>query len=421
MSVSFFDLTQSFNRVISVPDADWDTGSISVVCCAGSGRVEHRKILSHDLLYSWIHLCVILDLEIWRYTIAIDQDMHLGNISNLSGKELVVRGGGLLLVGQEQDLHGGGFNLEQTYEGYMSELLLFPQVLRMQRIKEFLSCNLKRLETAIVTFSKLDEEWEMLGDTEKINFTEEELCGVPPPVHVMFPELRTLKETQDQCHMLKGKLSAPQSARENADIVKATETHKEICTISWGVYLWLGVRAVFSNNSWSYISLETNKTMSYTNFRSGYSMAVASYECTYMDSFNTGEWTVYPCSLKTCSVCSFAKPSTLRLRGLCVDTRLDRMFIIKGVRNGKPLFSGIGNTEIFWDNTTWVLADQLEYHITGRMQMTSLLQYPLGLRRWNITGAVWWGGDRGRSRIIERGYSHSLNFDCERGSFFRQF
>ncbi|XP_063871034.1 uncharacterized protein LOC135106185 [Scylla paramamosain] len=383
---SVYFLRQLVSRSLAscVADVDWNVGGLGIVCCGGSGRVEQQNVFTYGLLYSWVHLCVSLDLEGWIYTVAIDSHVQHGNISNLLGKELLVRGGGILVVGQEQDLHGGGFNIEQTYEGYVAGLIVFPQVQRIQRVKEFLSCKL-RSEAAVVTFSSLEQDWELHGDLKTISFTPEQLCGKPPPVHVMFPERRTLKESQDQCHMLKGWLSAPQSESENMAIVKATQDRIDMCSISWGVYLWLGVKAVFSNKSWSFISLETNKSMTYTNFRKGYSTAVASYNCTYMDSFDTGKWAVYPCTLKTCSVCSFDTPSTLRLRGLCEDTVLDRIYVIKGVKNGKPFFSGIGNTEIFWDNTTWAMTDLLDRGVSGSM-ISSLQQYPLGLRTWNIAG-----------------------------------
>lgn len=359
-----------------------------MVCCGGNGRVEHRGIFDFGLLHSWNAICVGLDLQAWRYIIAFGSQLHRGKISNFSGLELMVRGEGLLLVGQEQDLHGGGFNIEQSLEGYMAGLLVFPQVLRDQRMKDFLMCSLRRAETAVVTFMSFTEHWEVFGDTEVLSFTEREVCGMPEPVHAMFPEHRSLEESRDQCHMLKGRLSAPRNERENAAVVKETQGRMEGCTISWGVYLWLGVRAVPSNTTWTYRNIETNEIMNYTNFRPGYSKAVDSYDCTFMDSFVPGKWAVYPCSLKTCTVCSFDKLSNLRLRGLCEDTMLDRMYVIKGVRNGKALFSGIGNTEIFWDNTTWVIADLLHPEVSGRMEMTGLMQYPLGLRRWNITGAA---------------------------------
>lgn len=359
-----------------------------MVCCSGNGRVEHRGIFHYGVLHAWNPMCVGLDLQAWRYVIAFGPVMHRGKISNFSGQELLVRGGGLLLLGQEQDLHGGGFNIEQSFEGYMAGLLVFPQVLREQRMKDFLTCSLTRADTAVVTFSSLAQDWEVFGDTQVLSFTERELCGPPEPVHAMFPEHRTLKESRDQCHMLKGSLSAPQSEQENAAVVAETQGRMEECTISWGVYLWLGVRAVPSDTSWTYRNIETNETMAYTNFRPGYSKAVDSYECTFMDSFVPGKWAVYPCSLKTCTVCSFAKLSNLRLRGLCEDSMLDRMYVIKGVKNGKPLFSGVGNTEVFWDNSTWVIADLLHPEISGRMEMTGLMQYPLGLRTWNITGTA---------------------------------
>ncbi|KAK4291768.1 hypothetical protein Pmani_035423 [Petrolisthes manimaculis] len=375
--------------VASQIDIDWSRKGVIVVCCGGIGRVEIVDIISYSLLHSWHHFCLALDLQERQYIFALNQVLHKGKLINLDdGKdELSVGGGGILLLGQEQDIHGEGFSIEQSFSGYVVDLVIYPQFLRARRLLEFTSCEMRRLETAVVSFSTFSEDWETFGDAQFVSFSKIELCGASPQVDIMFPEPRTLEESRVLCHMLKGNISLPKNTKENKAIIDKTQDRVDLCASSWGAYLWLGVQAINTNgSSWQYVDMNTNNTVTYTNFRTGYARPFNSFNCVFMDSYDLGKWIVYSCRFKSCTMCSFTRLYTLRLRGLCKDTVLDRQYFISGTKNGKPKFMGVSNTEIFWNNNTWVITDQLNLGITGTMIMTELFQYPLGLRTWNITG-----------------------------------
>ncbi|XP_045611201.2 LOW QUALITY PROTEIN: uncharacterized protein [Procambarus clarkii] len=365
---------------------NWDSEAVVVVCCNGNGRVEHRGLITFSVLHVWVHMCIAMDLQAWRYTLVLDSQLFSGKIITISAKEMIMRGGGILLLGQEQDLHGDGFSLEQTLEAYIATLVIYPEYLGEKHMREFVSCNMKAIDTAVVSFSSITTDWKASGDVEFVYFTKTNICGKAPKVHAMFPEHRTLEESRVLCHMLKGNITVPESETENKEVVAETRTRSEKCTKGWGVYLWLGVGVSNENGSEHYINLETNATLKYTNFRQGYTAPVASFRCVFMDSLEEGKWVVYPCSLKTCTVCSFTRVTALRLRGLCDDTVLDRLYTINGMLNDKPLFDGTGHTQIYWDNTTWVLRDQMHHQVSGTMEMMNRMQYPLGLHKWNITG-----------------------------------
>ncbi|KAK3854958.1 hypothetical protein Pcinc_038603, partial [Petrolisthes cinctipes] len=88
------------------------------------------------------------------------------------------------------------------------------QFLRPRRLLEFTSCEMRRLETAVVSFSTFSEDWETFGDAQFVSFSKTELCGPSPQVDIMFPEPRTLEESRVLCHMLKGNVSLPKNTKE---------------------------------------------------------------------------------------------------------------------------------------------------------------------------------------------------------------
>ncbi|XP_042237656.1 uncharacterized protein LOC121876535 [Homarus americanus] len=365
---------------------NWDTGAVVVVCCGGDGHVELEGVFTFSILHTWVHICLALDLQAWRYTLMVDSKGYSGEVITLSGEELIMQGGGILLLGQEQDLHGEGFNLEQSLEAYIANFLIYPQFLREQLINEFVSCDFRRFDTATVSFVLMTEDWQASGDVELFFVPKQEVCGEPPKTHVMFPEHRTLYQSQVLCQMLKGMVAVPESEAENRQVVEDTKSLVATCTTGYGVYLWLGIGVSRGDDTWEYINLETNATIQYNNFRHGYARSISTFRCVFMDSLAEGKWVVYPCNIKTCTVCTFTSHTTLRLRGLCGDTLLNRQFIINGMKNNKALFDGISHTQIYWDNTTWVMRDLFFSKITATMEMTNIMQYPLGLQRWNITG-----------------------------------
>lgn len=294
-------------------------------------------------------------------------------------------GGGSLVVGQEQDLLGGGFNVEQSFEGYVVDLMVFPEVLDEEWMREFGRCGMMGVAgRALVSLA--EDEWQFFDTAGRMNITKAEVCGEAKKTHVMFPEPRSHRNARQLCHMLKGTMAAPTSEEENLAILAETRDRIDVCTISWSVYTYLDFEVITTEDSWEYINLQTNTSLSYTNFRKGYSFPVADYDCVFLDSRMLGQWTVYPCQHHVCSVCTFTRPTILRLRGLCSTTLIDRYFSISNKKNGKTTFDGVGHTEISWNNSTWELHDRLYPDVKATMRMTERDEYPFGLHTWNITG-----------------------------------
>lgn len=358
---------------------------IELICCGGLGRLVPEESIPINSIRTWTHFCIAVDFEELRFTVHVDSRIYHGRIWSLQGRELAVSGGGILVVGQEQDLVGGGFNVEQSFEGLVVDLLVFPEFLEEERMREFGRCGtMVGADGALVSLK--EEDWEFYDTAKSINITKAEVCGEAKKTHVMFPEPRSYRNSRQLCHMLKGTMAAPTSEEENRAIVEATRDRVDVCSISWSVYAYLDFEVVVSEDSWTYVDRETNASVSYTNFRKGYSFPVSDYRCVFLDSRKLGQWVVYPCGHHVCTVCTFTKPTILRLRGLCSNTLIDRYFYIANKKNGKTAFDGVGHTEISWNNSTWVLQDRLYPHVEATMLMTERDQYPFGLRTWNITG-----------------------------------
>ncbi|XP_066957582.1 uncharacterized protein [Macrobrachium rosenbergii] len=365
---------------------DWSKSSVEMICCGGHGRIIHYPKEEFLFLRTWMHLCLSMDLEQASYTLRINSDTYYGKLESVGDTTLEIAGGGILMAGQEQDLYGSGFNIEQTYEGLLADLFISGKALADDVLVAFTECNLQMTEDVVVSFMHFDEEWEVFGSTQVEKISETEACRVVSSRHVMFPEVRTFEESKQLCRMLKGNIAIPENDEDNQLITKVSRNFIEKCSANWGMYLWLGLRPELRGGVFQYVNIYTNETASYTNFQKGYDRPTSEYRCVYMDSYQIGFWGVYPCSFKTCTVCTFKETSLLRLRGLCHDSAVDHKYLIIGLSDNKPVFHGFTNSRIFWSNKTWVIENSLEASVRGTMESTGPMQYPFGLHRWNITG-----------------------------------
>ncbi|XP_068246228.1 uncharacterized protein [Palaemon carinicauda] len=365
---------------------DWEKPSVEIICCGGNGRIVHRPKKNFLFPRSWIHFCLAVDLEKESYTLRINNDTYYGKVEPTGDSTLQIVGGGILMAGQEQDIHGGGFNIEQTYEGYLADLFIFRKALGDDILKEFTECNLQLTKDILVSFQSFDENWKVFGNTEVKQISETEPCRRISSKHVMFPETRTLEESKQLCRMLKGEIIIPKNDEDNELITNVSRNFIEKCSANWGINLWIGLKAELRGGTYQYINIYTNETASYTHFQKGYDRPTFDYHCVYMDSYKIGYWSVYPCTFKTCTMCTFKETALLRLRGLCHDSMVDHKFIITDLNDDKPVFHGFTNSRIFWNNKTWEIDNSLNGNVKGTMELTGPMQYPFGLHHWIIKG-----------------------------------
>lgn len=358
-----------------------------MVCCGGEGRLETMKILATVPIFVWMHLCLIIDLRLLTYKVFANGNSFNGDIISSSDRGLNIEGGGILIMGQEQDLFGGGFSIQQSFEGILAGPTISFGIINDDVAERFSRCENIEMENILVSFDAFSTQWTANGAVEVMEIQNVDICRDKETEYVMIPEPRSLDDSIKMCKKLKGRIALPTNAVENTRLTDVASTKLSQCTVGWGVFLWLGMRATRGkDNLWDYRNVVTNEIANYTNFRAGYNNPVSTYECIYLDSFETSFWVQYPCIFKTCVACAFNTPTVLRFRGLCEDTNIDRYYVISGEYNDKPLFSGVSHSVIRATNSTWELIDTLNPEMNATMVVTERNQNPLGLRNWIVYG-----------------------------------
>ena len=358
-----------------------------MTCCGGEGRLETGKIFSTVPVFIWVHLCSIMDLRLLRYKVFVNGKMFQGPIVSTGNNGLSIEGEGIAILGQEQDLYGGGFTVQQSFEGILAGYMIAFGVSNDEAVQKFMRCENNGIEDVLISFDNFPQGWSTNGSVEVLSVEAAEVCQEKQTEYIIFPTPRSLDNSVKMCRKLKGEISVPKNAAENEKITEIAAGKLPQCTAGWGVSLWIGAKGVRDENDmWVYKSIINNAQLNYTNFKAGYAIPVSSHYCLYLDSFEVKYWVQSPCIFKTCVICEFNSPTVLRLRGLCEDSIIDRYYVINGEYNGQPLFKGISHSIIRATNTTWELVDTLFPSTNATMIVTERNQNPVGLREWKVFG-----------------------------------
>ena len=336
-------------------------------------------------------MCFLIDLRNKQLTFYINDIVHKGNISIVGpSSSIFVQGGGVLILGQEQDESMGGYSVTQSFEGLLVNYVLDNTIFDNAIIQSFLNCQINPSQNTLASFSDLDNDWTLHGSVESLEMTMKDICEEDTKYSVFFPEPRPHKNAFSLCKMLKGKVIVPENEMENSKIVNMSIAANltSTCTNGFGIYMWLGVEAANRSDAWQMIDAQTKQPLTYMNFRPGYSQIHADFNCAYFDSYEIGSWTIYPCEHEACVACSFEQLTPLRLKGLCRNSLVDRKYFLVGYHDRKPKLEGLSHSQITFRNGTWVITDTIYPHILGIMQSTDLNPYPFGLREWTIKGDV---------------------------------
>ena len=98
----------------------------------------------------------------------------------------------------------------------------------------------------------------------------------------------------------------------------------------------------------------THQKIAYNNFREG--QGRGSSTCVFIltrTGSTQGKWGSAQCSdqspRRVCTLCEFyTKKTKFTLRGLCNDSRHDRVFTLERLGTGKPFFKGLSTSIIKW-------------------------------------------------------------------------
>ena len=108
------------------------SGSSSYCVCVRAFFFFHSKRAGAVNDGRWHHVCFTWESTAGSYNIYVDGSQKTAGSGLKKGH--VIRGGGALILGQEQDSVGGGFDASQSFVGMMSQVNLWNRVLTAQEI-----------------------------------------------------------------------------------------------------------------------------------------------------------------------------------------------------------------------------------------------------------------------------------------------
>lgn len=340
-------------------------------------------------LYTWMSVCLGLDFATNTFAGVIDRVATFGNLTEAeNGKKRHVPGGGTLVIAQEQDKEGGLFSIGQMFSGDMAQMRMFSRVLSEEEMLSYVNCDeTPEGDVLLTSFENLDE-WDILGDVEVKLVPDEVLCEKKKREFIVLPEQRTFSEAQKMCEKLSLPMALPESEEENNDLFKLAVNVESLCLSSYSTNVWIGAQGNLEADEWQ--NLKDGAKLIYDNLDKRYTYITEASRCISQGgSFYPGIWYSTFCSrFKPCTACENAPKSSIRIRGLCRDSRLDREIHVQGLKNQKPMFQGTFYANVFWDNSTWVMTSRRYPDIRAHMKIAFIDDYPVGLQRWEVDGDV---------------------------------
>ncbi|XP_064101368.1 uncharacterized protein LOC135212014 isoform X1 [Macrobrachium nipponense] len=367
-----------------------------LACC--SNPVYEELALSIDLK-QWLSVCVALDLDDKIWHLSAGGLTSSGKVKIGRDDGFAVREGGLLLLGQDQDILDGGLNKFQSLHADLSDLRFYDYVLPESVMKSYTECSIHINVVPKIGFQDLEKDFDLLN-VDLFESYEGSFCSKDNNFTIVLPEPRTFKDSALVCHTSGGTLSVPYTSADKRKLYETAEPYDSRCSESTIDSFWLGVRGDPETQEWRHYY--SNTPLSYTNFAygSGLNISQESNCVSFVASANTvesrhGIWFSMNCFEERCAICHFNKVEVLHARGLCVESEFDRDYFLS-FENNSISFSGVYYSQIVKNPAvtdpvtgitsygSWTLFRLDKPDIQATLEMTSPTDYPIGFNTWIV-------------------------------------
>ncbi|XP_066983228.1 uncharacterized protein [Macrobrachium rosenbergii] len=370
---------------------------IFILACCKTPVYEELPIAID--LKQWLSVCVALDLDDKKWRLSSDGSTSSGKIKISENADYIVREGGMLLMGQDQDIYNGGLNKLQSLHADLSDLRFYDYVLPESVMKSYTECSIHINVVPRIGFQDLEKDFELLN-VELSQIYEGAFCSKDNDFTIVFPEIRTFKAGALVCHTSGGTLSVPYNKADAQALFKVVAPYDKICGEGTIDAFWLGVRGDPETQLWRHYI--TNAPLSYTSFSygSGINITQASSCVSFVGSKDTVDsrhavWFSKNCHEERCAICHFNKVEVLRARGLCPESEFDSDYFLN-FENNSISFSGVYYSQIvknpgvtdpetgITSYGSWTLFRLDKPDIQATLEMDSPTSYPIGFNTWVV-------------------------------------
>ncbi|KAK7081342.1 hypothetical protein SK128_000315, partial [Halocaridina rubra] len=333
-------------------------------------------------LHKWWRFCYVQDMKEKMFTLYWNDRIFNGTITTPEK----IRGGGIFILGQDQDDMNGGFSVSQSFGGLIGDFRLYDRDISKEEAMDFIGCSLSNQKTGIlIDFSDISSHWTLEGSVYAKDVLLTDICKENTGLLVMFPEPRLFEDSVALCSNLDGSIYAPATPEENRNILEYVSSYVSDCKDGSGNVIHLGVRGDKETESYYYYN--NGSQIGYHNLSS--QNFIDGFHCMgyLMTTGNDGKWYQSRCEVdQLCTLCHFNDISHLKVRGLCADSLFESTFLLRRTADGKPKFQGFYYSLLQWLDYTWEMTYLLDRNINATMIATRPNQYPLGRHDWIVRG-----------------------------------
>ena len=322
----------------------------------------------------WYHYCHLYDGEsyaIYKNGVQIF-DIQFNTL-------LVIPMNGSLILGQEQDILSGGFDVNEILRGSLSLFTIFDKILSIKDIRDMTACKSNFMTSA---FAIENLPFEIMNVSETL-VSSEIFCEKENAI-IFFSRIDTLAKSLDICRNTVGSIYVPTTEKENNALFVSSTM---ICDATLRPNIWLGISDQQEENVWRKFS--DNSITNVTFFKHNYPNGHYTENCICMGP-KTPNWNDIRCSMAwpSCIPCvthNLSKP--LRMGGLCVEYEKETFVITRGYKNKLPYFHGIYGFIIYIDSShrEWYLFDVDKGKKLAKLNLQySETLYPIGRLKWTV-------------------------------------
>ena len=389
------------------------------------GAIIRETIISSFRHRTWNHLCVgysslkgVIDFY-FNGKVASRHQIPKGIVIP-SSKEVL---NASLIIGQEPDIIDGEFDVTQLFNGEISELNIWSDLLDEGDILDLAECTTS-MKGNVMEWKK--ENFAMFqGSLKDIDNLKELFC-TKDEMLVIFPQRHPLNIATRLCASHGGKIVTPKNKDQNDQVMNILRKHSTSClnddvphAANRNIAAWLGLK--YKDYLWYEVDdgkIIANVTYSNWNNRPNETVDTS---CAFLEtdgkwSFKTNE-ACYP-NLILCVVCSFSEFPVITVNGLCDSIDYDWNYYIKlGEAHEISYYEGYKSYNILKDNDTWKFKPKNGGKIASNIyrKIEDADSYPVGRSTWNVYAPICENDKGVRKNISFSTCEFGKQFTCNSG------
>ncbi|XP_068232230.1 uncharacterized protein [Palaemon carinicauda] len=365
---------------------------------------ESSGVILDDTLEVWHHHCFIFT----HPTYSIYVDGVLRRKGRLRAPSTLIPLNGTLYIGQEQDQYRGGFDENQSFSGYISQVNIWDGVLDSSDIRRMANCDIN-LRGNIFASDTADLEESFASRTR---VTCKVFCHKIVSF-IIIPEKMHPGKAHQFCNLTDSELYIPESEEENSRLFNTSSPFNETCDGKSYRFMYLGATDEKTEGTW--IKDSNGKQLSFENWAPGEPNGGEKRNCLVLRR-QDGMWGDVECEDELCFTCRRNPSDYLQLRGLCQKYEHETRMMLDGYINNKPFFRGYHGLIIHHSGKQeWLLKNLNTNTTLATKSFIKGSEYPIGRHTWKVTDHLC-NHPIGKSLILGLSKCTSQEFMCSDGS-----